>query len=32
MKRGETEGERDLKGEGKKEMILRGGREREGEM
>ena len=29
-KRGETEGERGWKGEGKKGMILRGGREREG--
>ena len=29
-KRGEKEGEREWKGEGKKGMILRGGREREG--
>ena len=29
-KQGETEGEREWKGEGKKGIILRGGREREG--
>ena len=29
-KKGETEGEREWKGEGKKGIILRGGREREG--